>query len=76
MGHPIRLELTREGLLTIRPLEEPRREILVYKLFAYKLYIQTPPKEPNQTKLENILSFPENLTFSLKYDQINLFTNV
>ena len=30
----------------------------------------------NQTKLENILSLPKNLTFSLKSDQTNLFTNI
>ena len=33
------------------------------------------PTKPNQTKLENILSFPKNLTFLLKSDQINLFNN-
>ena len=30
----------------------------------------------SQTKLENVLSLPKNLTFSLKSDQINLFTNI
>ena len=35
-----------------------------------------PKNQPNQTKLENILSFPKNLTLSLKSDQINLFTNI
>ena len=30
----------------------------------------------NQTKLENILSLPKNLTLSPKSDQINLFTKI
>ena len=32
--------------------------------------------KPNKTKLEYILSLPKNLSFSLKSDQINLFTNI
>ena len=32
--------------------------------------------KPNQTKLENILRLPKNLTLSLKSDKINLFPNI
>ena len=35
-----------------------------------------PLNQPNQTKLENILRLSKNFALSLKYDKINLFTNI